>query len=53
MKKIKILSDLHIEFQKFDYIPSGEDTLILAGDVHVRNQHEDFISQIPKEIEIL
>ena len=53
MKKIKILSDLHIEFQKFDYIPSGEDILILAGDVHVRNQHEDFISQIPKGIEIL
>ncbi len=31
--KLRILSDLHLEFGPFDYVRGGEDVLILAGDI--------------------
>jgi len=36
--KIQILSDLHIEFEEFDYIETDSDVVILAGDIHVKDK---------------
>ena len=36
--KLHILSDLHIEFAAFDPPPTDADVVILAGDIHVREQ---------------
>jgi predicted phosphohydrolase len=44
--KIKLLSDLHMESYKFTYEYAGEDVVVLAGDIHTRNRHEEIISQI-------
>jgi Icc-related predicted phosphoesterase len=33
--KLRILADLHLEFNEFEYKNIGEDLLILAGDTHV------------------
>lgn len=37
MTKLRILSDLHLEFGPLDITPAGEDVLILAGDIGVYN----------------
>ncbi len=36
--RIQILSDLHIEFEEFEYVDSDSDVLILAGDIHVKDK---------------
>lgn len=53
--KIKIISDLHLEGGEleFTYKHSGEDVLILAGDIHTRCRHDKFIQSIPEHVEIL
>lgn len=51
--KWKLLSDLHCEGRKFSYAHSGEDVVILAGDIHTRNRHEELITQIPSTVKIL
>lgn len=33
--KIRILSDLHLEFSKLELESAGEDLIVLAGDIHV------------------
>ena len=58
--KIKILSDLHLEYGKHDftYQYHGEDVLILAGDISSassggRTNFEYFIETIPNHVEII
>jgi len=51
--KIKLLSDLHMEGYYFQYEDSGEDVIVLAGDIHDRNRHHDLLNQMPKHIPIL
>ncbi len=36
--KIQLLSDLHIEFQPFDYLDNEADVVVLAGDIHLKTQ---------------
>jgi len=36
--KIQVLSDLHIEFEEFDYYSSQADVVVLAGDVHIKEK---------------
>lgn len=36
--KIQILSDLHIEFQEFEYVETDSDVVILAGDIHTKDK---------------
>lgn len=36
--KIQILSDLHIEFEEFDYRETNSDVLVLAGDIHIKDK---------------
>ena len=36
--KIRILSDLHIEFESFEVDFSDCDLIVLAGDVHVKDK---------------
>ena len=36
--KIQVLSDLHIEFEEFEYVETGSDVLILAGDIHIKDK---------------
>ena len=36
--KIQILSDLHIEFDEFDFVDTDSDVVVLAGDIHVKEK---------------
>ena len=38
MTKLRIMSDLHLEFGPLDLKPIGEDVLVLAGDVGIYTQ---------------
>lgn len=38
MTKLRIMSDLHLEFGRLDLEPAGEDVIVLAGDVGVFTQ---------------
>lgn len=51
--RIKLLSDLHLEGHPFTYHHHGEDVLVLAGDIHTKNRHEDFLKSIPENVQIL
>ena len=51
--KIRILSDLHLESYPFQYVAGSEDVLILAGDIHGRNCHHEFLETIPEHIQVL
>ena len=51
--KIKLLSDLHLEGAAFKYEYSGEDVLVLAGDIHTKYRHEQFLDQIPETLPVL
>jgi calcineurin-like phosphoesterase family protein len=53
--KIRILSDLHLEFNNFNYKYIGEDVLLLAGDisngsVYGRRYLHEFINELPDDI---
>ena len=51
--KVKLLSDLHCEGWSFEYQYTDEDLVILAGDIHTQNRHEEIIDQIPDDVKIL
>ena len=51
--RLRILSDLHCEGYTHIYEYAGEDVLILAGDIHTRNRHEELISQVPEKVKIV
>lgn len=36
--RIQILSDLHIEFQPFNFLDTDADVIVLAGDIHVKEK---------------
>ena len=36
--KIQVLSDLHIEFEGFEFVETESDVVILAGDIHVKDK---------------
>lgn len=36
--KIQLLSDLHLEFEAFDYEPTDCDVVVLAGDIHIKDK---------------
>lgn len=40
--KLRILSDLHVEFENFDPPPAEADIVVLAGDIHVQQQGLDW-----------
>ena len=52
--KIKVLSDLHLEFGDLDYRYkfTGEDVIVLAGDIYTRGNHSKLISKIPRDVEV-
>ena len=51
--KIRLLSDLHVEGNKFYYEYAGEDLVVLAGDIHTQGRHEFILDQIPSNVKIL
>ena len=53
--KVRVISDLHLEYGEleFPYKNYGENVLVLAGDIHTRGKHSNFIKQVPKNVEIL
>jgi predicted phosphohydrolase len=53
--KIRVLSDLHLEYGELDfpYKHLGEDVLVLAGDIHTRGRHGNFLKKIPTTVEIM
>jgi len=51
--KIRLLCDLHCERGLFDYRPVGENVVVLPGDVHSLNRHEEFLDQIPLDIPVI
>lgn len=52
--KIRVLSDLHLEFNEdYQYNYAGEDLIVLAGDIVVDFEMEELLSQMPSEIPIL
>lgn len=51
--KIRLLSDLHLEGYRYKHTHEGEDVLVLAGDIHTRNRHEEVISQVPSTVQIV
>lgn len=51
--KIRLLSDLHLEGNKFYYDYAGEDVVVLAGDIHTQGRHSFILDQIPSNVKIL
>lgn len=51
--KVRLLSDLHMEGQKFFYEYAGEDVLLLAGDIYTRNRHDMLLDQIPQYVKVV
>lgn len=51
--KFRIISDLHLESNKFYYEWMGEDFLLLLGDIHTKNRHMDFLMTIPQHVKII
>lgn len=51
--KIKLLSDLHIEGCVYYYEYSGEDVVVLAGDIHTQGRHSFILDQIPSNVKVL
>jgi predicted MPP superfamily phosphohydrolase len=47
--KVKVMSDLHIEMNYFNYEDSGEDVIILAGDITTRNRLHLLLKDIPSD----
>lgn len=49
--KVHVLSDLHVEFQDYQYQPCDADVVVLAGDIHTKNrgvtQAKQNIADIP------
>jgi len=43
--KIQLLSDLHLEFEAFEYQPTDADVVVLAGDIHVQEKGVDWALQ--------
>jgi len=40
--KLRVLSDLHVEFESFEPPPAEADVVLLAGDIHVRHHGLDW-----------
>lgn len=51
--KIRLLSDLHLEGNKFYYEYAGEDIVVLAGDIHTQGRHDWLIEQIPSNVKVI
>ena len=51
--RLRLLSDLHCEGYTYLYEHAGEDVLVLAGDIHTRNRHEEVIDQVPGHVKIV
>jgi predicted phosphohydrolase len=51
--QFKLLSDLHLEGFSYHYEWTGENVLILAGDIHTRNRHHELINKVPQQVQIL
>ncbi len=51
--KIRLLSDLHLEGNKFYYEYAGEDLVVLAGDIHTQGRHAFILDQIPSNVKVL
>lgn len=51
--KIRLLSDLHLEGNKYSYTFKGEDALVLAGDIHTADRHYQLIERVPNTVRIL
>jgi predicted phosphodiesterase len=51
--KIRLLSDLHLEGNRFYYEYAGEDIVVLAGDIHTQGRHDWLLDQIPANVKIL
>jgi predicted phosphodiesterase len=51
--KIRLLSDLHLEGNRFYYEYAGEDLVVLAGDIHTQGRHDWLLDQIPANVKIL
>lgn len=53
MMRIRLLSDLHLETNKFYYEWMGEDVLLLLGDIHNSPHHFQFLMTIPEYVKII
>lgn len=51
--KIRLLSDLHLEGNRFYYEYAGEDIVVLAGDIHTQGRHDWLLDQIPSNVKVL
>lgn len=51
--KIQLLSDLHLEFEAFDYQATDADAVVLAGDIHVGEKGVDWALQTMPDKPIL
>lgn len=51
--KIRLLSDLHLEGNKYYYDYKGEDVVVLAGDIHTQGRHAWLLDQIPSNVEVI
>lgn len=51
--KIRLLSDLHLEGNRFYYDYKGEDVVVLAGDIHTQGRHDWLLDQIDSKVRVL
>ncbi|MEG5266573.1 metallophosphoesterase [Pseudomonas sp. JDS28PS106] len=44
--KIHVLSDLHVEFERYVPVETGADLIVLAGDIHTKNRGVEWANQM-------
>ena len=52
MTKIRLMSDLHLEFGPLELEPAGEDVLVLAGDIGLYTQGLAWADEQAKALEV-
>ena len=50
---LQLLSDLHLEFEPFEYIPTSADVLVLAGDIHMGLKGLEWIKKVQLNIPVI
>lgn len=51
--KIQVLSDLHVEFQEYEYQPTDADVVVLSGDIHTKDRGLAWIKENITDVPVI